>query len=384
MGWNDSGDQQNPWKQGGDKGPPDLDAIVRDLQRKLTGLFGGGGSGGGAGRSGPTPGAGFVGAALIGLVVVWALLGFYKIDDAERGVVLRFGAFNRISMPGLRWRIPWPVESLEKVNVTKREEFPYKARMLTGDENIVDIDLIVQYYRSDPQAYLFNVRDPEDALRDVTRSAIRETVGKSDLDFVLTSGRSDIAQRTKLLIQSTLDTYDSGLTIFQVSLQKANFPSQVEASVQDAVKAREDRDRLSLEAQAYANDILPRARGAAVRQTQDAEAYRERVVADAQGEVNRFGKILAEYEKAPQVTRQRLYLETLEAVLSNSTKVVLDSKGEGNLIYLPLDRLMEGRRSDGAAMSRSGNSGPRSVPPETTDRGGSRLSLRSRDRGELP
>ena len=378
MGWNDSGDQQNPWKQGGDKGPPDLDAIVRDLQRKLTGLFGGGG-----GRSAQTPGGGFIGVVLIGLLAVWALLGFYKIDDAERGVVLRFGEFSRVSMPGLRWRIPWPVESLEKVNVTKREEFPYKARMLTGDENIVDIDLIVQYYRSDPQAYLFNVRDPEDTLMDVTRSAIRETVGKSDLDFVLTTGRADIAERTMELIQATLDTYQSGLTIFQVNLQKANFPSQVEASVQDAVKAREDRDRLSLEAQAYANDILPRARGAAVRQIQDAEAYRERVVADAQGEVNRFEKILTEYEKAPEVTRQRLYLETLEAVMANSTKVVLDSQGDGSLIYLPLDRLMEGRRSD-TSMSRSGNSGPRSMPPESTDRGASRLSLRSRERGDRP
>ena len=382
MGWNDSGDQQNPWKQGGEKGPPDLDAIVRDLQRKLSGLFGGGGSGGG--RPSPTLGGGFVGAVLVGVIAVWALMGFYKIDDAERGVVLRFGAFDRVSMPGLRWRIPWPVESLEKVNVTQREEFPYKARMLTGDENIIDIDLIVQYYRSDPQAYLFSVRDPEDALRDVTRSAIRETVGKSNLDFVLTTGRADIAERTRVLIQTTLDSYDAGLTIFQVSLQKANFPSQVEASVQDAVKAREDRDRLSLEAQAYANDILPRARGAAVRQIQDAEAYRERVVADSEGEASRFLSILSEYEKAPEVTRQRLYLETLEAVMSNSTKVMLDSEGDGNVIYLPLDRLMEGRRGDSATMSRSGNSGPRSAPPDTTDRGGNRLSLRSRDRGELP
>jgi membrane protease subunit HflK len=381
VGWNDSGDQKNPWKQGGDKGPPDLDAIVRDLQRKLSGLFGGRGGGG---RSSSPVGGGFIGAALVGVIAVWALTGFYKIDDAARGVVLRFGAYDRVSMPGLRWRVPWPVEALEKVNVTKREEFPYKARMLTGDENIIDIDLIVQYYRSDPQAYLFSVRDPEDTLRDVTRSAIRETVGKSNLDFVLTTGRADIAERTKVLIQSTLDSYRAGLTIFQVSLQKANFPSQVEASVQDAVKAREDRDRLSLEAQAYANDILPRARGAAVRQIQDAEAYRERVVADAEGEANRFVKILSEYEKAPEVTRQRLYLETLEAVMSNSTKVVLDSEGDGNVIYLPLDRLMERGRSDGSTMSRSGNSGPRSQPPETTDRGGNRLSLRSRDRGELP
>ncbi len=383
MGWNDSGDQQNPWKQGGEKGPPDLDAVVKDLQRKLTGLFGGGGTGGG--RGGPTGlGGSFVAAVLVGLLAVWALLGFYKIDDAERGVVLRFGEFNRVSMPGLRWRVPWPVEALEKVNVTKREEFSYNTRMLTGDENIVAIDLIVQYYRSDPEAYLFNVRDPQDTLRDVTQSAIRETVGKSDLDFVLTTGRAEIAERTRELIQSTMDTYQSGLTIFQVNLQKANFPSQVEASVQDAVKAREDRDRLSLEAQAYANDILPRARGTAVRMIQEAEAYREQVVADAQGDVNRFEKILAEYEKAPQVTRQRLYLETLEAVMANSTKVVLDSKGEGNLIYLPLDRLMEGRRNDGGAASRSDMSGSRALPQDTSDRGANRLSLRSRERGDRP
>ena len=203
----------------------------------------------------------------------------------------------------------------------------------------------MQYRRTDPEAYLFNVRDPINTMQDVTSSAIREVIGKNLLDFILTEGRAEVAVETQSLIQATLDSYGTGLTVYEVNLQDANFPGDVEASVQDAIRAREDRERMGLEAEAYANDILPRARGAAARELYDAEAYRARVIADAEGEADRFVQILLEYEKAPGVTRQRMYLETLEEVLANSTKVLLDSEGGGNLIYLPLDRLVE-RRAD--------------------------------------
>jgi membrane protease subunit HflK len=211
--------------------------------------------------------------------------------------------------------------------------------MLTADENIVVVDTVVQYRREKPEDYLFNVRDPEGTLSEVSESAIREIVGTSNLDFVLTEGRADIAQRTKELIQSTLDAYGTGIRVTSVNLQDANFPTQVQAAVQDAIKAREDRDRLALEAQSYAYDILPRARGNAARQVQDAEAYRARVVNDAQGEASRFEALLTEYEAAPEVTRQRLYLETMEDVLGSTNKVLIDAEASGNLLYLPLDKL---------------------------------------------
>jgi membrane protease subunit HflK len=216
--------------------------------------------------------------------------------------------------------------------------------MLTRDENIVLVDLVVQFRRTDPEAYLFNMRAPEETLGDITGSAIREVIGKNELDFILTEGRAEIAAQAQTLIQATVDTYGAGLTVYEVNLQEANFPGDVEASVQDAIKAREDKERMGFEADAYANDILPNARGSAARALQDAEGYRARVIADAEGEASRFTQILLEYEKAPGVTRQRMYLETLEEILANSTKVLLDTQeGGSNLIYLPLDRLMERR-----------------------------------------
>ena len=368
MAWDD-GDKGNPWKSNGQKGPADLDAIVRDLQRKLSGFLGGGrrGPGGGRRRGNNT---GMVSGGLGALVVIWGLTGFYQVDDAERGIELRFGKYTTMTQPGLRWHIPWPVEAVEKINTNVTERFPYQGSMLTKDEAIVLVDLVVQYRRSDAQAYLFNLRNPEDTLRDVTRSAIREIVGKNLLDYILTDGREDVAAQTQDLIQATLDQYGTGFTVYEVNLQEANFPRDVEASVQDAIKAREDKERMSFEAQAYANDIVPKARGAAARQIQNAEAYRARVIADAEGEADRFLQILAEYEKAPGVTRQRLYLETLELIMASSTKVLLDADGGGNLIYLPLDRLMERRSS------------PEPVAPldsGSLDTLNSRTALRERD-----
>ncbi|MFP6828365.1 MAG: FtsH protease activity modulator HflK [Gammaproteobacteria bacterium] len=346
MSWNDSDDKDNPWKSGGNKGPADLDAIVRDLQRKLSGLLGGRGSGNGAsnGGTGRRVSGGLLNGALMLLVAVWAFTGFYQVNDAERGIVLRFGAFQNIAQPGLRWHIPWPVESVERINTNVVERFPYQGSMLTRDENIVLVDLVVQFRRTDPEAYLFNMRAPEETLGDITGSAIREVIGKNELDFILTEGRAEIAAQAQTLIQTTVDIYGAGLTIYEVNLQEANFPGDVEASVQDAIKAREDKERMSFEAEAYANDIIPNARGSAARALLDAEGYRARVIADAEGEASRFTQILFEYEKAPGVTRQRMYIETLEEILANSTKVLLDTpEGGSNLIYLPLDRLMERR-----------------------------------------
>ncbi|MGE4658862.1 MAG: FtsH protease activity modulator HflK [Gammaproteobacteria bacterium] len=343
MAWDDE-QKGNPWNSGGQGGPSDLDEIVRNLQRKLSGILGGGRRGGGSkmGRGMSSIGAG----GLVAVLAVWCLSGFYQIDDAERGIELRFGKYTSTTLPGLRWHLPWPIETVEKINTNVTERFPYQGSMLTKDEAIVLVDLVVQYRREDPRTYLFTLRDPEDTLRDVTRSAIREVVGKNELDYILTEGREDIAAQTQELVQSTLDLYGTGIRVDEVNLQEANFPRDVEASVQDAIKAREDKERMGFEADAYANDIVPRARGAAARQLQDAQAYRARVIADSDGEADRFLQILTEYEKAPEVTRQRLYLETLEHIMAGSTKVLLDAEGGGNLIYLPLDRLMD-RRSGG-------------------------------------
>ena len=254
--------------------------------------------------------------------------------------------------------MPWPVERVERVNTNEIVPFKQQTRMLTADENIVVVDLVVQYRKADPVKYLFNVRDPEATLQDVSESAIREVIGKNKMDFVLLEGRTDIAAQTEKLVQQTLDEYQTGMVVTKVNLQDANFPSQVETAVQDAIKAREDRERLSFEAQAYANDVIPRARGEAVRRQQDAEGYRAQIVADAQGEAARFELLLAEYKKAPEVTRRRLYLEAMEEIYGASNKVLIDSGSGNNLLYLPVDKILEQRRSNTIT------SGPRdSAPP---------------------
>jgi membrane protease subunit HflK len=343
MAWDD-GDKGNPWRSDKGKGPADLDAVVRDLQRKLSGLFrGGGGSGRGGGDQGLS--SGLAASVVVIVALVWASFGFYRVDAAERGMEFRFGAFQGITQPGWQWHWPWPIEHVEKVNTGATESEPYRGRMLTRDENLVDVSLVVQFRRTDPQAFLFNMRNPEDALVDATASAIREVVGRNLLDFILTDGYAQVARDTEVLLQATLDSYGAGVTIYEVSLVSANFPEQVEGSVQDSIRAREDRERRILEADSYSNDILPRARGEASRRRQDAEAYRAQVVADAEGEADRFTQILAEYQKAPAVTRERIYIETLEEILRSSTKVLVDTEGGNNMLYLPLDQLMQRRSS---------------------------------------
>ncbi len=374
MAWNESGNGKNPWDRGGGgggDGPPDLDKIVRDWQQRLNKLFG---SGGGGGRS-SGEGSGAGGSMIVGLLALilvgWAATGFYRVNDAERGVVLRFGAYSATTQPGLRWHIPWPVESVERVNRSQITPFSQTTRMLTADENIVVVDMVVQYQRADPTSYLFNVRDPEGTLNDISESAIREVVGKNSADFVLLEGRAEIALRTQSLIQEALDEYGAGIIVTNVALQDTNFPSQVESAVQDAIKAREDRARLSFEAQSYANDILPKARGESVRRMEDSEAYKARVVADAQGESSRFEQLLVEYQKAPDITRERLYIEVIEEVFGNSSKVLLDAEGSGNLLYLPVDKLLE----KGSSASRSPNALNRSMSGSDSDQGQGNLRM---------
>ncbi len=352
MAWNDSGGnsggkRNNPWGGGNkpEQGPPDLDEVVRNLQRRLSSLFGG--SGGSTRSSGSSSGSGrgfSIGTIALVLIAIWAFTGLYQVDAAERGIVLRFGKHVATTMPGLRWHMPWPIESRQLINIQSIESFNETTRMLTADENLVDINLEVQYRRAVPLDYAFNVEAPDATLREVSESAIREIIGRSKLDYVLESGRLDIVVRTKELIQRTIDAYKTGIEVTSVNLQDVRVPSEVASAQADAIRAREDRDRFSLEAQAYANDIIPRARGAAVRQVQEAQAYRARKIAEAEGETQRFTQLLGEYEQAPAVTRERLYIETLEAVLGSSKKVVLDAKGNGNLVYLPIDKLLEQRR----------------------------------------
>ena len=346
MAWNEpggnSGGKRNPW--GGnrpDQGPPDLDEVLRNLQRRLSALFGG------AGGRGPTStssggGRGFgLGTIAIILLVIWALTGFYQVDAAERGLVFRFGRHVETTMPGPRWHLPWPIETKQVINVQSISSYADKTRMLTADENLVEIDIEVQFRRTNPLDYAFNVRNPDQTLQEVSDSAIREVVGRSTLDHVLESGRQEIAERTKELVQRTLDAYKTGIEVTTVNLQDVRVPAEVRPAQEDAIRAREDRERASSEAQAYANDLIPRARGEAVRRIQDAEAYRAAKIAQAEGDSQRFLKLLAEYERAPAVTRERLYLETIEQVLASSKKVVIDSRSSGNLLYLPIDRLLE-------------------------------------------
>ena len=342
MAWNEPGRNKNqdPWgNRGGNQGPPDLDEIIRKFQDKLGGLFGG--SGGGGRGSSSAGGLGF-GLVFVVILAIWMMTGFYKVEEAERGVVLRFGQHVDTTQKGLHWHLPRPIENVEKVNVVERKQFPVKATMLTQDENIVDIEGTVQYQITDALSYKFNVRFPESTLSQATESALRQVIGRSKMDFVMTEGRDEIASRIKDNIQEIVDQYQTGITVVEVNLQEANPPQPVRDAFQDVTQAREDRERLINEAEAYRNEVLPRARGQAARLREEADGYKQEVVAKAEGEANRFSQLLTEYRKAPKVTRDRIYLDTVESVLANSSKVMIDVEGGNNLLYLPLDKLMRG------------------------------------------
>jgi len=341
------------------QGPPDLDEIWRNLNSKLGNLLGkkGGGSSGGGDSPGGGPSAGALGGGaglLLGLaVLVWIASGFYIVNEGQRGVVLRFGKFVEATMPGPRWHLPYPVESAEVVNVAqvRTVEIGYRnnvkskvlkeALMLTDDENIIDVQFAVQYVLKSPNDFLFNNRAPEDAVLQAAETAIREIVGRSSMDFVLYEGRADVASKARLLTQEILDRYQTGINISNVTMQNAQPPEQVQASFDDAVKAGQDRERQKNEGEAYANDVVPKARGMAARLMQEAEGYRSRVVEQSQGDAARFRQVVAEYSKAPQVTRDRLYLDAMQQIMTSTTKVLIDQKGGGNLLYLPLDKLMQ-------------------------------------------
>ena len=408
MAWNQQGpENKDPWGQGnGQSGPPDLDQVIRDLQKKLSGIFGKSssrGSGGGASGGGKGKGQslGRTGGSLLAIVVVglWIASGFYVVDQSEQGVELRFGKFQEVKPAGLRWHMPYPIELVEIVNVqqvrtvevgyrtregsTTRDGatqlilVPREALMLTADENIIDIQFAVQYNIRDTRDLLFKVSEPADqVVRQATESAVREIVGRSSMDFVITGGRAEIAFETRELLQNILDRYQTGITVRAVEMQNAQPPAEVKDAFDDAVRAREDEERLKNEAEAYANDIIPKARGAAARIVQESEGYKESVIATSQGEASRFLQVLEEYNLAPGVTRDRLYLEAMEEVLSRSTKLVIDQgSNSNNVMYLPLDQLI--RRQQEIAGTYVGDTGTSGIV--TQGSGASGLSQGSRD-----
>ena len=343
MAWNEPGGNGNkdPWGGGnrGDQGPPDLDEVFRNLQKKFGSLFGGKGGRGGSRLPSSAGGMGI--GLVIGLILVlWNVTGFYKIEAAERGVVLRFGKHVDTVQSGLHWHFPYPIESVEKVNIEERLQVPYKATVLTQDENIIDLQGTLQYQIINAEKYLFNVRNPEISLSQAIESAFRTTVGQSKMDFIITEGRNQIAFLIKEAVQGIVDQYGTGLSIIEVNIQDVNPPQPVRQAFQDVIQAREDKQRLINEAEAYRNEVLPKARGAAARVLEEANAYEKEVVARSEGEADRFVKLLKEYEKAPQITRDRLYLDMMESVLNKSSKVMVDVNGSNNLLYLPLDKLM--------------------------------------------
>ncbi|MBW8371414.1 MAG: FtsH protease activity modulator HflK [Thiobacillus sp.] len=398
MAWNDPqwGNKDNRKNSG----PPDLDELWRRVNQRLNGMFGKKDSGGGGGGEGFSP-EGFPGGGnLVGLLVgvlalVWVASGFYIVDTGQRGMVLRFGKYVETTEPGPRWHLPWPIESREVVNVdqVRTVEIGYRnnvkskvlkeSLMLTDDENIIDLQFAVQYILKDPVEFLFVNRSPEDSALQIAETAMREIVGKSKMDFVLYEGRAEIAARAKQLMQDIHDRHKTGISISQVTLQNIQPPEQVQAAFDDAVKAGQDRERLKNEAEAYSNDVVPRARGLASRLKEEAEGYKQSVIANAEGEASRFSQIFAEYQKAPQVTRQRIYLDTMQTVMNNTSKILVDQKGGNSLLYLPLDKLQQI-----VSQPYSGAPDVLSQAPATTSTAPmdarTRDALRNRDREDRP
>jgi modulator of FtsH protease HflK len=427
-GRNSSGNQNNDEQQkpqgqdnnrrptgGRQDGPPDLDELWRDFNGRLNSLFGkkggnGGGPrspfGGGVGNGGPSlqnAGRGF-GIVLVVAVLVWLASGFYIVQEGREGVVLQFGKYHHTSMPGFQWRMPYPIQSHEVVNSSQvrivevgyRQDVKSKvlreALMLTEDENIIDIQFAVQYRLKDAGDYLFNMLDPDESVKMAAETAIREVVGRSKMDFVLYEGREQIALNTAEVMQEILDRYGAGILVSSVTVQGVQPPEQVQAAFDDAVKAGQDRERLKNDGEAYANDVIPRARGNAARLIEEANGYRERVVAQSEGDAARFKAILTEYEKAPKVTKDRLYIDAMQEVYTNVTKVIVNSKGNSQLLYLPLDKLIEkttpptpdgGSAASAAAAARAAETSPSAPRAGTNGIDTSvRDALRNRDRGD--
>ena len=402
--FNDGG--PDPRRPGRRDGPPDLEELWRDLNRRLSGLFGGRKVGGP--RETPPSGGGFspnsrstkaiAGIVLAVVFAIWLASGFFIVQEGQTGVILQFGRYKSMTGAGIQWRLPYPLQSNEIVNLSGvrtvevgysgslRTKVPRESLMLTDDENIIDVQMAVQYRLKDAPEYLFNNRNPDEAVKQSAETAIREVVGRSKMDLVLYEGREQVAIQVATLAQHILDRYRTGILISSVTIQNAQPPEQVQAAFDDAVKAGQDRERAKNEGQAYANDVIPRARGNASRLLQEADGYKQRVIAQAEGDASRFAQVVAEYAKAPVVTRQRMYIDTMQEIYSNAVKVMVDPRAGGNLLMLPLDKLLQQAAQEtarvaaqqpnvsAASPTASGTSPTADVDPRSRD------GLRNRDR----
>ncbi len=384
------------WGNRNNEGPPDLDEVMRQFSQKINAFFGRKPKPTGAPEDKPSVAV----FPILGLILlVWIATGFYIVDQGSRGVVLRFGKHVETTMPGPRWHMPFPIESVTVVNMEQvrtieigyrsadgsagRSKELHESLMLTDDENIIDLQFAVQYNLKNVEDALFNNRSAEDAVRGIAETAIREVVGKSKLDFALYEGRDEVAINTKKLMQDVLDRYKTGINVVSITMQNAQPPEQVQAAFEDAVKAKQDLERQKNEGQAYANDVIPKARGTASRLLQEAAGYKLRVENEAQGNVSRFNQILVQYQHAPEVTRQRMYLDAQEQIMTSVSKVIVDQKNGNSLLYLPLDKLMAATGANAPASP--GANQPAAVVPSTPNvdvNADSRVrdSSRSRDR----
>lgn len=370
MAWNEpggNGKNQDPWSggggnrgggnRGGDQGPPDLDEALKKLQEKISSIFGGKGGDSGNSSGGAGKGSSFgVGAVLLLIVVMtlgWFAMGFYTVNEQERVVVLRLGKYHDTVSPGLRWN-PFLIDERFPVNVTRVESKNHRGLMLTEDENIVDVAMRVQYRISEPKNYILNVKEPEVSLGHAMESALRHVVGTSEMHFILTEGRAVLGTDVQKRLQDFIDSYGTGLVISKVNIEKTTAPTQVQPAFDDVIKAREDEQRLKNEAESYANGIVPEARGQSQRILEESNAYREEVIARSQGEASRFTQLLLEYQRAPGVTRERLYIDAIESIMDNSTKVLMDVKGGNNMMYLPLDKIIQSGSSRSVSTDSSG------------------------------
>ncbi len=362
MAWNEPGGNRNdkdPWgggNRGNDQGPPDLDEALKKGMEKLNKLFGGkpngSGDSGSSGRgngSGAAVGGVFV-IVIIGLLILLAVESVYTVNERERAVVLRFGKYAETLGPGLQFKLPL-IDRVEKVDVTRVRSAATRGHMLTEDENIVEINLAVQYVVKDPKAFVLDIRNAERTLDYATDAALRHEVGSAELHQVLTEGRSVLAVRTQDRLQKSMDFYHSGLQVSKVNIESTQAPTEVQDAFQDVQRAKEDEQRVKAEAEAYRNKVVPEARGMAQRILEEASAYKEEVIARAKGDTSRFLKLLSVYEKAPEVTRERLYIDTMQRVMSNSSKVLVDVEGGNNMMYLPLDKMMSSTSSVGSGSS---------------------------------
>ena len=344
MAWNEPGGGKDPWGGNrGNAGPPDIDEALNKLKEKLA-KFGGGSGGGGSSK-------GLVPVVFVVLAIIWGLLGFYQVDEKEQAVVLRLGKYNDTLGSGLQWNPPF-IDSVTTVRVTEERQYQVRGLMLTQDENIVEISLTVQYNIANAKDFVLSIKNPVTSLEQATDSALRHVVGSTGLDGVISTGREEVAVSTAEKLQELLNVYTSGINVVKINIEEARPPTEVRAAYDDVIKAREDLERLVNEAQAYSNGVIPEARGEAQRLREEAEGYLSQVVSKSEGEAKRFTSLLKEYKKAPQVTRERLYIDAIEQVMSNSTKILVDTEGGNNMLYLPLDKLMQQGTTAKASMGR--------------------------------